>query len=74
MVNAWCSFEYVAYAFVTKNLRSATIESPLSAIECFHAVSSLTPLIPVSLAPSKALLVRTLMRETKQPCAGPFHG
>ena len=32
-------FEYVAYAFATKKLRSATIESLLSGIKIFHRLS-----------------------------------
>ncbi|MEP6266664.1 MAG: hypothetical protein ABJ139_04935, partial [Paracoccaceae bacterium] len=39
MTNAWHLFEYVAYAFATKKLRSATIESHLSAIKFFHRIS-----------------------------------
>ena len=35
----WHLFEYVAYAFATKKLRSATIESQMSAIKFFHRVS-----------------------------------
>ena len=32
-------FEYVAYSFATKKLRSVTIESHLSAIKFFHRIS-----------------------------------
>ena len=39
MTNVWHLFEYVAYAFATKKLRSATIESHLSAIKFFHRIS-----------------------------------
>ena len=39
MTNVWHLFEHVAYAFATKKLRSATIESRLSAINCFHRIS-----------------------------------
>ena len=39
MANVWHVFEYVAYAFSTKKLRSATIESHLSAIKFFHRIS-----------------------------------
>lgn len=35
----WQLFEYVAYSFATKKLRSATIESHLSAIKFFHRIS-----------------------------------
>ena len=35
----WQLFEYVAYFFATKKLRSATIESHLSAIKLFHRIS-----------------------------------
>ena len=38
MTNVWNLFEYVAYAFATKKLRSATIESHLSAIKFFHRI------------------------------------
>ena len=37
--NVWQLFEYVAYSFATKKLRSATIESHLSAIKFFHRIS-----------------------------------
>ena len=40
MTNVWHLFEYVAYAFATKKLLSATIESLLSAIKFFHRISS----------------------------------
>ncbi len=36
MTNVWHLCEYVAYAFATKKLRPATIESHLSAIKFFH--------------------------------------
>ena len=39
MTNLWQLFEYVAYAFATKKLRSATVNSHLWAIEFFHRVS-----------------------------------
>ena len=39
MTNMWHLVEYVAYAFATKKLRSATIESHLSAIKFFHRIS-----------------------------------
>ena len=40
MFNVWqLLFEYVAYAFATKKLRSATIESHSSAIKFFHRIS-----------------------------------
>ena len=39
MANVWHVFEYVAYTFSTKKLRSATIESHLSAIKFFHCIS-----------------------------------
>ena len=39
MTNVWHLFGDVAYAFVTKKLRSATIESHLSAIKFFHHIS-----------------------------------
>lgn len=39
MVNVWWLFEYVAYAFATKMLRSATIEIHLSAIKYFFSIS-----------------------------------
>ena len=39
MTNVWHLFEYVAYAFATKKLPSATIESHLSAIKFFHRIS-----------------------------------
>ena len=39
MANVWHVFEYVAYAVSTKKLRSATIESHLSAIKFFHRIS-----------------------------------
>ena len=39
MANVWCLFEYVAYAFATKQLRSASIESRLSAIKYFRRIS-----------------------------------
>eukprot|EP00904_Undaria_pinnatifida_P006004 jgi/Undpi1/2533/HiC_scaffold_13.g05912.m1 len=39
MTNVWHLFEYVAYAFATRKLRSATIESHLSAIKFFHRIS-----------------------------------
>ena len=39
MANVWHVFEYVADAFSTKKLRSATIESHLSAIKFFHRIS-----------------------------------
>ena len=39
MNNVWHLFEYVAYAFANKKLRSATIESHLSAIKFFHRIS-----------------------------------
>ena len=38
VTNVWHLFEYVAYAFATKKLRSATIESRLSAIKFFHRI------------------------------------
>ena len=43
-------FGYVAYAFATKKLRSATMESHLSAIKFFHLISrgfELDPTHPV---------------------------
>ena len=39
VTNVWHFYEHVAYAFSTKELRSATIESHLSAIKFFHRVS-----------------------------------
>ena len=39
MTNVWHLFEYVAYAFATKKLRSAAIESLLSAIKFFNHIS-----------------------------------
>ena len=39
MANVWCLFEYVAYAFDTEKMPSATIESHLSAIKYFHRIS-----------------------------------
>ena len=39
VTNVWHFFEHVAYAFFTKKLRSATIESHLSAIKFFHRIS-----------------------------------
>ena len=39
MTNVWHLFEYVTYALDTKKLRSATIESHLSAIKFFHRIS-----------------------------------
>ena len=39
MTNLWNLFEYVAYAFATEKLRSATIKSHLSAIQVFHRIS-----------------------------------
>ena len=39
VINVWQLFEYVALAFATKKLRSATIESHLSAIKFFHRIS-----------------------------------
>ena len=39
MTNVWHVFEYVAYTFSTNKLRSATIESHLSAIKFFHRIS-----------------------------------
>ena len=39
MTNVWHLFEYVAYAFATKQLRRATNESHSSAITCFHRIS-----------------------------------
>ena len=40
MANVWRLFEYVAYAFSTKKLRSANLESHLSAIKFFHRIST----------------------------------
>ena len=39
MTNVWHLVEYVAYAFATRKLRSATIESHLSAIKFFQRIS-----------------------------------
>ena len=39
MTNVWHLFEHVAYAFATKKLRSATIESHLSAIQFVYRIS-----------------------------------
>ena len=39
MTNVWHLFEYVAYAFATKELRSATIDIYLSAIKVFRRIS-----------------------------------
>ena len=39
MTNVWHLFKYVAYAFATKERRSATIESHLSAIRFSHRIS-----------------------------------
>ena len=39
MTNVWRVFEYVAYAFATKKLQSATIEGHLSAIKFSHRIS-----------------------------------
>ena len=39
MINVWLLFEYVAYAFATKKLRSATIESHWPAITFSHRIS-----------------------------------
>ena len=76
--NVWQLFEYVTYSFATKKLRSATIESHLSAIKFFsigfRAVSSLTPPTPFSPVPSKGLLGPTLMWVTRLLCVGPCGG
>ena len=39
VTNVWHLFEYVAYVFATKKLRSANIESHLSAIKSFRRIS-----------------------------------
>ena len=39
MTNVWHLFEYVAYVFATKKLRSATVERRLSAIKFSHRIS-----------------------------------
>ena len=39
MTNVWHFLEYVAYAFATRKLRSATIESHMSVIKFFHRIS-----------------------------------
>ena len=39
MTNVWHLFDYVAHAFATKKVRSATIESHLSAIKFFRRIS-----------------------------------
>lgn len=44
MVKVWCLFECVAYAFATKKLRSATMDSCLSAITYFHCFSCVSEL------------------------------
>ena len=77
MTNAWHLFEYVAYVFVTTKLLSATIESHLSAIKCFHRISRGSELDTVHLGLDDALTgtpmrMRTLV--SKQPSAGLFRG
>ena len=72
--NVWQLFEYVAYSFATKKLRSATIESHLSAIKFFHRISrgfELDTTHPVLACALKGLFGPTLMWVTRLPCVGP---
>ena len=77
MTNLWHMIEYISYAFVTKKLRSATIEAicrPSRLIIAFHAVSSSNPLITSSRAPSKVQRARMLLWVVTPPCVGPVRG
>ena len=55
MTNVGYLFEYAAYAFATKKLRSATIESHLLAIKFFHSVASAFELDSIHLVLSNGL-------------------
>ena len=73
MANVWCLFEYVAYAFASNKLRSATIESHLLAIKYFLRISrgfELDTTHPVIASALKGAARRTPTWKTKQACVG----
>ena len=77
MTNVWHLFEYVAYALATKKLRSATIESHLSAIKFFHRISGgfeLDTTHPVIASALKGAARRMQKWVMRRPCFGQCRG